>query len=35
MTNAFNDYDKEVKEQAFPSKEHTFKIDEEVLEKLY
>ncbi|MCI7784944.1 MAG: 3-methyl-2-oxobutanoate hydroxymethyltransferase [Succinivibrio sp.] len=35
MTNAFNDYDKEVKEQAFPSEEHTFKIDEEVLEKLY
>ena len=35
MTNAFNDYDKEVKEQAFPREEHTFKIDEEVLEKLY
>ncbi|MBQ2267342.1 MAG: 3-methyl-2-oxobutanoate hydroxymethyltransferase [Succinivibrio sp.] len=35
MTNAFNDYDKEVNEQAFPSEEHTFKIDEEVLEKLY
>ena len=35
MTNAFNDYDKEVKDQAFPSEEHTLKIDEEVLEKLY
>ena len=32
---AFNKYDSEVKTSAFPSEEHCFKIDEEVLEKLY
>ncbi|SKA68777.1 3-methyl-2-oxobutanoate hydroxymethyltransferase [Succinivibrio dextrinosolvens DSM 3072] len=32
---AFNKYDSEVKTAAFPSEEHCFKIDEEVLEKLY
>lgn len=35
MTDAFNSYAKEVKNSSFPSKEHTFKIDDEVLEKLY
>ncbi|SFS78727.1 3-methyl-2-oxobutanoate hydroxymethyltransferase [Succinivibrio dextrinosolvens] len=32
---AFNNYDSEVKTSAFPSAEHCFKIDDEVLEKLY
>ncbi len=32
---AFNKYDEEVKSAVFPAPEHTFKIDEEVLEKLY
>lgn len=32
---AFNRYDSEVKNSVFPSEEHCFKIDEEVLEKLY
>jgi len=32
---AFNKYDSEVKNSAFPSEEHCFKIDDEVLEKLY
>lgn len=32
---AFNKYDTEVKTSAFPSEEHCFKIDDEVLEKLY
>ena len=32
---AFNKYDSEVKNSAFPSEEHSFKIDDEVLEKLY
>lgn len=32
---AFNKYDSEVKTSVFPSEEHCFKIDEEVLEKLY
>lgn len=32
---AFNKYDSEVKTSEFPSEEHCFKIDEEVLEKLY
>lgn len=35
MKGAFADYIKEVQEQAYPAKEHTFQIDEEVLEKLY
>ncbi|MDP4179146.1 MAG: 3-methyl-2-oxobutanoate hydroxymethyltransferase [Bacillota bacterium] len=35
MKEAFKKYISEVKEGAFPSKEHEFKIDEEVLEKLY
>lgn len=35
MTAAFKAYDEEVKAGAFPAEEHTFKIDEEVLEKLY
>ncbi len=34
-TEAFNKYDSEVKSSAFPDDEHSFKIDEEVLEKLY
>ena len=32
---AFKAYDEEVKAGTFPSEEHTFKIDEEALEKLY
>lgn len=35
MTAAFKAYDEEVKASTFPSEEHTFKIDEEALEKLY
>ena len=35
MTAAFKAYDEEVKDGTFPSEEHTFKIDEEALEKLY
>lgn len=35
MTEAFSNYDKEVKEGAFPQKEHCFSIDEEQLKKLY
>ena len=34
ITNAFNQYDKEVKEQSFPALEHTFKIDEQELKDL-
>lgn len=35
MTEAFKKYDEEVKSTAFPSAEHTYKIDDEVIEKLY
>ena len=35
MTDAFNQYDAEVKQGILPALEHTFKIDEEVIEKLY
>ncbi|MEY8338529.1 3-methyl-2-oxobutanoate hydroxymethyltransferase [Lachnospiraceae bacterium 62-35] len=35
MTQAFKAYDEEVKSGAFPSQEHTFKISDEVMEKLY
>lgn len=35
MTAAFKAYDEEVKAGTFPSEKHTFKIDEEALEKLY
>ena len=35
MRQAFADYDKEVKEGTFPTAEHTYKIDESVIEKLY
>lgn len=35
MTDAFNQYDAEVKQGIFPALEHTFKIDEEVIEMLY
>ena len=35
MTAAFKAYDEEVKAGTFPSEEHTFKIDEGALEKLY
>lgn len=34
MKNAFADYIKEVKEGVFPAKEHTYKIDEEVIEAI-
>ena len=35
MKEAFAEYDKEVKNGSFPSQEHTFKISEDVIEKLY
>ncbi|MEZ3421874.1 MAG: 3-methyl-2-oxobutanoate hydroxymethyltransferase [Eubacterium sp.] len=35
MTAAFRQYDEEVKSSAFPSDEHTYKIDEDIIEKLY
>lgn len=35
MKNAFADYIKEVSEGTYPAEEHTFKIDDDVLEKLY
>lgn len=35
MQTAFKDYIDEVKSGVFPSQEHTFKIDEEIVEKLY
>lgn len=35
MKNAFSEYIKEVKSGAFPAEEHTFKIDDEVINKLY
>ncbi|MBE6052254.1 MAG: 3-methyl-2-oxobutanoate hydroxymethyltransferase [Clostridium sp.] len=35
MRNAFSEYVKEVKSGAFPEEKHTFKIDDEVIEKLY
>lgn len=35
MTEAFKKYDEEVKSSVFPSAEHTYKIDDEVIEKLY
>jgi 3-methyl-2-oxobutanoate hydroxymethyltransferase len=35
MKNAFEKYVKEVQEGNFPSEEHTFKIDDEIIEKLY
>ncbi len=35
MREAFAEYDKEVKNGSFPSQEHTFKISEDVIEKLY
>ncbi len=34
MTQAFTDYMREVKEGTFPGQEHTYKIDDEVIEKL-
>ncbi len=35
MTEAFKQYNAEVKSTAFPAEEHTFKIDEEIIKKLY
>lgn len=35
MKKAFKDYIEQTQQQVFPSEEHTFKIDDEVLEKLY
>lgn len=35
MTEAFKAYAADVKARSFPAAEHTFKIDDEVLEKLY
>ena len=35
MRQAFADYDAAVKDGSFPAEEHTYKIDDEVIEKLY
>lgn len=35
MTEAFTAYDRAVKEGTFPGEEHTYQIDDEVIEKLY
>lgn len=35
MTAAFKQYDEEVKNGSFPTEEHTYKIDDEIIEKLY
>ena len=35
MKQGFADYIREVKEGTFPAEEHTFKISDEVLNKLY
>lgn len=35
MSQAFRDYDAAVKDGSFPAPEHTYKIDDEVIEKLY
>lgn len=35
MSQAFKEYDAAVKDGSFPAEEHTYKIDEEVIEKLY
>lgn len=35
MTEAFRRYDKEVKEGTFPAQEHTFQIDDSIIDKLY
>ena len=35
MVQAFKDYDSEVKSGAFPAEEHGFKIDDDIIEKLY
>lgn len=35
MRNAFKEYAVEVREGKFPAKEHTFKIDDSIIEKLY
>jgi 3-methyl-2-oxobutanoate hydroxymethyltransferase len=35
MKEAFADYAKEVKEGTFPAEEHTFKISDDILERLY
>ena len=35
MKEAFEQYKNEVQSGAFPTQEHTFKIDDEIIEKLY
>lgn len=35
MTAAFKQYDEEVKNSSFPSEKHTYKMDDEIIEKLY
>ncbi|MBU5486793.1 3-methyl-2-oxobutanoate hydroxymethyltransferase [Clostridium sp. MSJ-8] len=35
MKKAFKQYDQEVKDVVFPEEQHTFKIDDDILEKLY
>jgi 3-methyl-2-oxobutanoate hydroxymethyltransferase len=35
MKEAFAEYSKEVKDGTFPAEEHTFKISDDILERLY
>ena len=35
MIQGFKDYDAAVKDGTFPASEHTFKLDDDVLKKLY
>ena len=35
MKQAFSDYIEEVNNGTFPAEEHTYKIDDEIIEKLY
>ena len=35
MTEAFKTFDQEVKEGVFPAQEHTYKIDEDIIGRLY
>ena len=35
MTEAFKTFDQEVKEGVFPAPEHTYKIDEDIIGRLY
>ena len=35
MTQAFREYDAQVKAGTFPAEEHTYKIDDSIIDKLY